>query len=396
MQLLATQLDKQHVIQELLPIFRQLSQDEQDAIRVLCLESFIPMAKYLSKEENQIHTLGTLVAAGEDKSWKVRLAFAKNFAELADAFGKEITDSNLIQPFTQLLNDGEPEVKNAAIQSMTQCLKNLSTEKICNLMLPTLQNAYADAQTSFKAGVANALSEMAQIIGKDYTQQKVIPILMELIKDENADVRLNVTQGLTKVAQVIGPEILNPQFLTTLGNMTKDAQWRVRMAVFELIGDLSKLFGKDVFVKNLESIFLTYMSNTAASVREMGIKKSRELAEKFKQDWVNSSFIPRVIEMFNVDKQGYNYRMCCLHSLQAVMPYIGKDQISTLIIPIFLKGMKDPIPNVRFTVARIISKTRSQLDGSVFNSQIVPALKEMTNDTDRDVQYFANQALNDN
>lgn len=54
------------------------------------------MAKYLNKEENQIHTLGTLVAAGEDKSWKVRLAFAKNFAELADSFGKEITDSNLI------------------------------------------------------------------------------------------------------------------------------------------------------------------------------------------------------------------------------------------------------------------------------------------------------------
>lgn len=49
----------------------------------MCLESLIPMANYLSKEENQIHTLGTLLAAGEDKSWKVRLAFAKNFAAFA-------------------------------------------------------------------------------------------------------------------------------------------------------------------------------------------------------------------------------------------------------------------------------------------------------------------------
>ena len=100
------------------------------------------------------------------------------------------------------------------------------------------------------------------------------------------------------------------------------------MAVFELIGDLSKLFGKDVFTKHLESIFLTYLSNTAASVREMGIKKVKELAEKFKADWINSGFIPRVIEMFNVDKQGYNYRMCCLHSLQAVMPYLSKEQVA--------------------------------------------------------------------
>ena len=57
----STQLEKQHLIQEILPLFRQLSQDDQDAIRVLCLESFVPMAKYLTKDENQIHTLGTLV-----------------------------------------------------------------------------------------------------------------------------------------------------------------------------------------------------------------------------------------------------------------------------------------------------------------------------------------------
>lgn len=143
---------------------------------------------------------------------------------------------------------------------------------------------------------------MAHIVGKDYTLTKILPILMELIKDDNADVRLNVVSGLLKVSQVVGPEILSPSALTTLSNMTKDAQWRVRMAVFELIGDLSKFFGKDVFTKHLETIFLSYLSNTAASVREMGIKKVKELAEKFKADWINSSFIPRVIEMFNVDK----------------------------------------------------------------------------------------------
>jgi hypothetical protein len=44
----------------------------------------------------------------------------------------------LIQTFTLLLNDNEPEVKHAAINNISDCLPNLSTEKICNLMLPTL------------------------------------------------------------------------------------------------------------------------------------------------------------------------------------------------------------------------------------------------------------------
>lgn len=140
--------------------------------------------------------------------------------------------------------------------------------------------------------------------------------------------------------------------------MTKDAQWRVRMSVFELIGDLSKAFGKEVFTKHLESIFLSYLTNTAASVREMGIKKAREIGEKFKAEWIVANFIPKVVENYNIDKQGYNYRMCSLSSLHAVMPYLGKEQISQLLVPIFLKAMKDPIPNVRFCVAKIIHKMK--------------------------------------
>ncbi len=104
----------------------------------MCLETLIPMAGYLSKEENQIHTLGTLLAAGEDKSWKVRLAFARNFSKFAEAFGKEITDNNLIQTFSLLLNDSEPEVRLAAINNINECLNILSVEKINNLILPTI------------------------------------------------------------------------------------------------------------------------------------------------------------------------------------------------------------------------------------------------------------------
>lgn len=117
----STKLERDHVINELLPIFRQLSSDEQDAIRVLCIESLIPLAASLNKQDNCTFTLGSLLAAGEDKSWKVRLCFAKNFAKFASSFGKEITDSNLIQTFNSLLteNETEPEVRNAAIVSLS-------------------------------------------------------------------------------------------------------------------------------------------------------------------------------------------------------------------------------------------------------------------------------------
>lgn len=195
---------------------------------------------------------------------------------------------------------------------------------------------------------------MAHIVGKDYTITKILPILTELLKDDNAEVRLNVTQNLIKLADVVSVDLLSPSFLTILTNITKDAQWRVRMALIELVGDLAIKFGKDIFIKSLESIFMTYLTSTAAAVREMGILKVKQMAVNFKSDWVVSSFIPKIIECYNVDKQGFNFRMACLMSLSSVMGVLQKDQITEKIVPTLVLATTDKVPNVQFCVARII------------------------------------------
>ena len=175
--------------------------------------------------------------------------------------------------------------------------------------------------------------------------------------------------------------------------MTKEGQWRVRMGVFELIADLAVIYGKDIFVKHLQSIFMGYLTNTAASVRNMGVQKSAILAEAFKEQWIMSDFIPVVNSQYTIDKKGYNYRMCCLNSLAAVMPHITKEQITQHIVPIFIKATKDDIPNVKFCMSKIIIANKQYIDTNVFSDQIVGPLKEMSNDSDKDVAYFSQVAL---
>lgn len=65
---------------------------------------------------------------------------------------------------------------------------------------------------------------------------------------------------------------------------------------------------------------MTYLVNTAASVRNMGVEKAGDLAKAFGADWVIESFIPKVVESFNVEQQGFNYKMCAIESLAAVVP----------------------------------------------------------------------------
>lgn len=385
----ATHVEKSHVIQEILPVFRKLAQDEQDQIRLLCIESLIPLARYLSKEENQVNTLGALLVAGEDKNWKVRLTFAKNFADLVESFGKDIADTNLIQTFSVFLSDAESEVKDAAIISLSKCLNSISPEKITSYLLPTIQSMYSDASAQFKAGLANTLCAMAQIVGPDTTTSRLLPILLELIKDEDGDVRLNSASGLINLADVLGNDLLTDNVISSLAQMTKDTQWRVRSAVYDLVADLGLNLGKDTFQKNLKDVFFGFLTDTAASVRNQGIIKLGELAVSYRNDWVIDEIIPKLNDIYDQEKQGYLYRMCVINAGIEVARSLSKSQINTHIVPIMLKACTDPVANVRITVCKAIKKLVSLPEGASVGSNFKSTLTDMVNDSDKDVAHFA-------
>ena len=63
----------------------------------MIISSLILLAKIFHKEDNLKHTLPVALAAGEDKSWRMLLQFAKNFPDLTKSFGKDIVKSSLIQ-----------------------------------------------------------------------------------------------------------------------------------------------------------------------------------------------------------------------------------------------------------------------------------------------------------
>eukprot|EP00824_Muranothrix_gubernata_P008478 TRINITY_DN2090_c0_g1_i3.p1 TRINITY_DN2090_c0_g1~~TRINITY_DN2090_c0_g1_i3.p1 ORF type:complete len:514 (-),score=68.91 TRINITY_DN2090_c0_g1_i3:23-1531(-) len=308
-------VEKEFVISEIIPVFKSLSGDEQDQVRVLCISSLISLAKCLTKEENQRFTLTILLAAGEDKSWQVRLAMAKNFPQLAKAFGKDITDNNLVAKFSILMKDVEADVRTAAIKSLGECIADISPEKVASILLPTLSSLLNDSV----AGVRSALSEVVGLIavhsGTALTKEKLTPMLSELIKDDNHDVRYGVVKSIMGIAKVGGPDVITPNLLAGLSSLTQDGHWRVRLGVFEVCSKLAQQFGREYYAKNLEAIFIKFLSDMASAVREEGIEQLRLLVEEFKSEWVIHSYLPKMNEAINKEKQGYLYRMTALNSI---------------------------------------------------------------------------------
>ena len=104
----------------------------------------------MPKDDNQRLIIPILLTLCEDKSWKVRLSIAKNFPELTVAFGKEITDANLVAKFALLLKDVEADVRSAAVISLKPCVKNISSEKIQTILLPPLSALTQDNSYNVK------------------------------------------------------------------------------------------------------------------------------------------------------------------------------------------------------------------------------------------------------
>jgi serine/threonine-protein phosphatase 2A regulatory subunit A len=107
------------------------------------------------------------------------------------------------------------------------------------------------------------------------------------------------------------------------------------------------------------------MLETAAAARHAGIAKVGTLVDAFKGEWIISNFIPKCNEIFNVDKQGYLYRMCVIYSLNSVIHQLTKEQVTQYVAPLLQRACKDPIPNVKFCAAKAVKDihAKDKLDG---------------------------------
>lgn len=162
-------------------------------MRVLCLDSLNSLAKVLSREDNKTHMLPVIIQAAEDKSWRVRLALSKNFAEIAESFGKEITDLSLVQTFSTLLKDVENDVKIEAVKSLSRFVKLVSADKL-SILMPLIMTLGKDSSSIVRSNVTSVLCNVVSLVPRDQAYQKLLPLISDMMKDDNQDVRQGYTQ----------------------------------------------------------------------------------------------------------------------------------------------------------------------------------------------------------
>ena len=187
-----------------------------------------------------------------------------------------------------------------------------------------------------------------------------MPIILEMHNDENLEVRIGISKTIGTYIKFQGIESIGVlhTYLKTLFN---DPKWRVRNQALETIVDIVNHFSNyETFAKYLESTYLLFLKDKVSLIRETGISKIKILIRNFKSDWVTKSLLPEILNLLN-SKSNYIERTTGLYCLQAIAENSSVDYNKEKILPLILKSVKDPVPNIRFIVCKIFKCLNSNI-----------------------------------
>ena len=158
---------------------------------------------------------------------------------------------------------------------------------------------------------------------------------------------------------------------------------------------------------------MSWLGDTVFSIREAATINLKKLTEVFGVEWAKVAIVPKVVGMGQ--HPNYLYRMTTVQAitvcscptyipnpadtiLQTISPSLTLPIIQTEIITPLLQLAVDPIPNIRFNVAKALEVLATSFgdtpEGKEFVKQkIIPVLEQQKNDGDADVRYFSARAL---
>lgn len=195
-----------------------------------------------------------------------------------------------------------------------------------------------DASQHVRAALANHISGLGPLLGREPTIEHLLPLFLHLLKDEFPDVRLNVISKLETVnggkfvvylhtnsslknllLSVIDIELLSENLLPAIIELAEDKSWRVRQAIIEYIPLLATQLGKPFFDEQLGNLCMSWLGDTVFSIRESATINLKKLTEVFGVDWAKVQIVPKVMGMGQ--HPNYLYRMTTVQAI-TVSPHL--------------------------------------------------------------------------
>ena len=293
----------------------------------------------------------------------------------------EALQSPTIDALLPYVRAGDPLVVTTALRRLNDVAPAPHAE-----LEKTLLSFATDAEDSVRA-----LS--AQTVLRFLPEERAVPVLINYCSFKNSDVKLSALHLLYNALDTLAPESI-VKIIEQLCRRVSDSEWRVRHVVQLFIPAVVALFG-DCFLPKLQQLVKIGLLDNAQEVRKQAIKTLAELVGLNGQDWGKEVALPLIINLYT--HPNYKIRQSSLEAMVEVGVILGKDTITSAILPMMLNSAFDLVSNVRFAFIQNLSLLlrKDVVDQNVVVGRVLPALVMLLKDVDQDVAAFSKRLVSE-
>ena len=378
---------------DLLDAFRRLARDDQDSVRILTISTAMILAREVLKDtQDSFNALFPEIrSCVDDQSWRVRVTVAGAMHDILQYMTPLKNHSQVFDTYNKLLSDPEIEVRTIAMSKLPVVCAVKPDRSLLNLIAPNLNKSIRDDSEQVRAALAEALAHAAPVLGSALTTDVILHLILKSLRDQSANVRLRVIANIEHISSLLALDEMAPCLIPCITELATDRVWRIRLAILELSPLLARNLDHEVFITELLPVIIRWLSDPVFKVREAAStvaipEISRILGTKI----LNENILPEIIALSS--NSNYLFRISALMAAGGLAELENIAEPKT-ILPILTSLVSDPVPNVRFNVAKILLSIYPQVPKRVAANEILTSLRNLVKDTDSDVKFFAKEAV---
>lgn len=387
--------DQEILSNEFLSLLKSLINDENQMIQMIGVESMASYCILLKKlGSSQILSndfLPLIKNLCDDPSWRIRQSLSKGFNIFSQGFTQVEISVEVFPALLHMVLDPEPEVRSLAVQEILPFLEVMDHVQFLNEFVSVASQLVDDPMCQVRKLLAELLINVSAKVGPELVNSHLTDLVVKLMNDDDPLVRLRIIKKTNVIAEE-APSLLT-RLTETLKALFSHSNWRLRKALMESMPAIVKHLGQDYFVENFLNASLLLVKDGFEEVRTAA---SEAMAEISKVSEVNFVY-ERIFPVYkNLPGEDYLTRLTMVTALQG---FLASENIHLHhkfqgdVINQLLTATNDKVPNVRLKAAQAIHSVLTSSASGNFNQnvkdQMESALRELQNDKDKDVRYFA-------
>uniref|UniRef100_A0A8C2SR02 Uncharacterized protein n=1 Tax=Coturnix japonica TaxID=93934 RepID=A0A8C2SR02_COTJA len=353
----------------------------EDSVRLLAVEACVNIAQLLPQDDLESLVMPTLRQA-EPHRTHMRYMVADKFTELQKAVGPEITKTDLVGAFQNLMKDCE-------------ATRSGRPRPIKSKVNPWLPSGIGRLTNNVKSALASVIMGLSPILGGLWGAH-LLPLFLAQLKDEGTGMDWAILWGRCG---------RHSMFLVHTG-----PYWSILVHTgpyWSILVHTGFSQGVEFFDEKLNSLCMAWLVDHVYAIREAATSNLRKLVERFGQDWAQGTIVPKVLAM--ATDPNYLHRMTTLFCINVssvpmglygslcvpmypyvslcvpMGPYVSLWVPMCLYVSLWVPMGSLCVPICPYGVSMWVPPH------STLQNEVKPVLEKLTQDQDVDVKYFAQE-----